>query len=252
MKRVCAEVHGAVQAYEALGNWKAWSVNDLLTAHKLMMQDLLSDAGRFRSQGVGIHIGQQVVHVAPPADRVRVLINDLMEWVRTSSQHPLIVSCVFHYELEFIHPFMDGNGRMGRLWQTLILGQWKDIFYLLPLESVIKDQQQQYYGVLAKADDAADSTVFIEFMLQAILEVLQQSSRDADTATDQVSDQVKKLLAVMDGQYLSSKELMQRLKLSHRATFRNNYLNPAIEAGLVEMRDPQSPRSPKQKYRLRR
>lgn len=174
---------------------------------------------------------------------------DLMQWIKDCEQHPLIVSAVFHYELEFIHPFIDGNGRMGRLWQTLILGQWKPIFYRLPLESVICEHQQNYYEVLQKSDKAADCTVFVEFMLEAIHEVLQQNTLATDQANDQVSDQVKKLLLVMDKNGLSRQELMTRLGLSHKATFRKNYLNPALALGLIEMSNPNTPRSPKQKYR---
>lgn len=114
--------------------------------------------------------------MAPPAKRVPLLMADLMDWLKTAEDHALIKSCVFHYELEFIHPFMDGNGRMGRLWQTAILGNWNELFYLLPIESVIKDQQDDYYQTLAAADKAASSTVFIEFMLAIIDAVLTQSS----------------------------------------------------------------------------
>ena len=117
--------------------------------------------------------GQNIIHVAPPAHRVSGLMGDLFQWINQSDQHPLISSTVFHYEFEFIHPFMDGNGRMGRLWQTLLLAQWKPLFFDLPLESVIKEHQQAYYQALGSADEAVESTPFIEFMLEAILQTLQ-------------------------------------------------------------------------------
>lgn len=251
--REISEVKGAIRAYETLPQWNPVAAQDLLAAHKMLMGDILKDAGKFRKGGVGIHKGEQVVHVAPPAKRVPGLIADLMTWARATDSHALIKSCVFHYELEFIHPFMDGNGRMGRLWQTLMLGQWNDLFYLLPIESLIKDQQELYYQVLEQADQAASSTVFVEFMLDAIADALGQNIKkievQTDQARDQVTDQVKHLLAVMDDNYLSTQELMARLSLSHRPTFRKNYLNPALEAGLVVMQYPEKPRSPKQSYR---
>ena len=144
---------------------------------------------------------------------------------------------------------MDGNGRMGRLWQTLLLGQWKPVFYLLPLESVIKDRQQAYYDALEQADDVTDSLPFIEFILEAIDSVLQENLQNIVVESDQVSDQVKALLNVVKDEYLNASDIMEKLSLSHRATFRKNYLNPALALGLIEMSNPESPRSPKQKYR---
>jgi Fic family protein len=175
-QREIGEVQGAIRAYEALPGWNSAQAKDLLQAHQVLMSDILVDAGKWRKGGVGIHQGDQVVHVAPPAKRVPELMGDLLDWVGNAPEHPLIKSCVLHYELEFIHPFMDGNGRMGRLWQTLILGQWNAVFYALPIESLIKDQQDRYYQVLGEADQAASSTVFIEFMLEIIETVLVQNA----------------------------------------------------------------------------
>jgi Fic family protein len=174
--RELAEVKGAIAAYEALVNFKAHSITDLLSAHGLMMADVLTKAGQFRHKAVGIHKGGQVHHVAPPAHKVSGLMADLMQWLQQAKDHPLITSCVFHYELEFIHPFADGNGRMGRLWQTLILSQWHPLFLSLPLESVIKDHQSRYYQALEQADELADSTVFIHFMLSTISKTLEQNA----------------------------------------------------------------------------
>ncbi len=175
--REIQEVHGAIRAYEVLPNLNPVSVEDLLTAHRYLMAGILVDAGKFRKGGVGIQKGEQVVHMAPPAKRVPVLMTDLLNWVKNAEDHPLIKSCVFHYEFEFIHPFMDGNGRMGRLWQTLILGNWNELFYLLPIESVIEDRQRRYYQVLGDADRAASSTIFIEFMLDVVDTVLKESGK---------------------------------------------------------------------------
>jgi Fic family protein len=249
--REIQEVQGAIRAYEALPNWNPASVQDVLQAHHYLMADILVDAGKFRKGSVGIHKGDRVVHVAPPANRVPTLMTDLMDWVSTTDDHPLIKSCVCHYELEFIHPFLDGNGRMGRLWQTLILGRWNTLFYLLPIESLIKDQQDRYYQVLEESDKAASSTLFIEFMLDVIDAVLIQNNQTLQRSSDQAVQPIAKLLGVMDDQFWTVLELMDLLSLSHRPTFRKNYLNPALQAGLLVMKYPDTPRSPNQKYRKR-
>lgn len=174
--RELAEVKGAIAAYDALPAFTASAIADLLTAHGLMLSDILVNAGEFRSKGVGIHKGGVVHHVAPPAHQVSGLMADLLQWLKQTKDHPLIASCVFHYEFEFIHPFADGNGRMGRLWQTLILSKWHPLFLSLPLESVIKDHQQAYYHALEQADNQADSTPFIHFMLSVIQQTLAQNA----------------------------------------------------------------------------
>ena len=171
-----AEVKGAIQAYDALPGLQPHSIDDLLSAHGLMMADVLVSAGTFRNKAVGIHKGAAVQHVAPPAHQVSGLMADLARWLQQSEDHPLITSSVFHYELEFIHPFSDGNGRMGRLWQTLILSKWHPLFLSLPLESVIKDNQQAYYQALEQADELAESTPFIHFMLSVIAQTLAQNA----------------------------------------------------------------------------
>lgn len=156
-----------------------------------------------------------------------------------------------YFEFEFIHPFADGNGRMGRLWQTLILSQWNPIFLNIPVESLIYQNQKAYYDALQASTDRADSASFIELILQMILDaIVASSSSDQDTA--QVSDQVKRLIEKMEHKEYSLSELMALLDLSHRATFQKNYLNPALEAGLLERTLPDKPKSPKQKYKLKK
>lgn len=244
-QREIAEVRGAIKTYEALPQYQAHSMDDLLNAHKTMTEELLPDAGRFRSGSVGVHKDDQVIHVAPQANRVPNLVNDLLHWLQETETHPLISSCVFHYEFEFIHPFSDGNGRMGRLWQTLILGQWREVFYSLPIENAIKDNQKNYYSALKTADNKADSTLFIEFMLTIIL----ASIRATDLVSDPVTDPVKKLLSVMGAGYLSSAQIMAKVGLSHKPTFRKNYLLPALKQGFIRMSHPNTPNSPRQKYK---
>ncbi|MBL4711696.1 MAG: Fic family protein [Gammaproteobacteria bacterium] len=171
-----AEVKGAIAAYDKLDQLNPSSLDDLLHAHKLMMDNVIVDVGVFRKKPVGVYKNKQLIHTAPPANRVMNLMTDLLYWQQHCDHHPLIISSVFHYEFEYIHPFMDGNGRMGRLWQTLILSQWQALFMDLPLESIIKQHQQDYYHALALSDKAANSTQFIHFMLQAILKTLAKNA----------------------------------------------------------------------------
>ena len=244
------EVLNAFAAYQAMEEWDPRSRTDLLAAHALLMAGLVNEAGRFRSAGVGVFRAEQLVHMAPPAQRVPQLVDDLLTWLGETDLHPLVSSCVVHYELEFIHPFADGNGRMGRLWQTLILRNWKPLLAYLPVETVIRDHQDEYYRVLAVADDLADATPFVEFMLNALLAALKGSGLSTDQASDQVSDQVSRLLKTLAKEEKSSVNIMKMLALSHRPTFRKNYLNPSMEGGWIERTESKSPRSPTQRYRL--
>ena len=247
--REIAEVQGAIKVYDNLVNFDYKKLDDLLLAHKMLMDEILTNAGRFRTKDVGVGGSEGVVHIAPPSGQVHNLMHDLFSWLEITEIHPLIKSCVFHYEFEFIHPFSDGNGRIGRLWQSLILHAYKPVFSAIPVESVIKEYQKSYYDALEASGSVGESTPFIEFMLEIILQTIQNTLK-TDQVDDYVSDQVEKLLQVMDEQWLSSSEIMRKLELSHKPTFRKNYLNPALEHGLVEMREPDSPRSPKQKYKL--
>lgn len=249
------EVQNAYQAYELMLKLNPNSVEDLLTAHRLMMQGLVSENGRFRSGGVGVFDGDKLIHMAPPAQFVPQQIQQLFSWYAASEMHPLIKSAVFHYEFEFIHPFQDGNGRMGRMWHSLLLGQWKELFFWLPIEELIQSRQKEYYDALGVADKMADSAVFVELMLEIIRDTLKDTTvagcstdQDGDQVTDQ-DEYVQKLLAALGEEVLSASELMQRLVLSHRPTFRKNYLSPALEKGIVERTIPDKPNSKNQKYR---
>ena len=169
---------------------------------------------------------------------------------------PLVKSAIFHYEFEFIHPFADGNGRMGRLWHTILLGQWKELFYWLPIEDLIRKRQNDYYDALGKADKDGDSSEFVQMMLQVIKDTLvdyeDATDQDADQETDQVkmdNPNVKKLLDAIGEETMSAKELMEKLGLSHRPTFRNNYLNPALVLGVIERTIPDKPNSRNQRYK---
>lgn len=244
------EVKNAYAVYEHLLTFDPLSSKDMLTAHGILMQDLVHTAGSFRTGGVGIFNGTQVVHMAPPAEFVPEHIQNLLNWYKTSPVHPLIKSAVFHYEFEFIHPFADGNGRMGRLWHTLLLTKWKEILAWVPVETIVKERQQEYYTVLGIADKTADSTYFIEFMLTALYDTL-TAVIAGQNSTDSVSDPVEKLLKVLAAKEMSISELMTALKIRHKPTFRKNYLQPALAKGLIEMTIPDKPNSPKQKYRTK-
>ena len=168
------EVKNAIATYELYSELDPFSVDDLLKAHGVMMQALVDDAGCFRRSGVGVYGETGLVHMAPPADRVVYLINDLFEWLRNAKDHLLVRSCVFHYEFEFIHPFIDGNGRIGRLWQSLILGRLHPLFEHLPVENMVHANQQAYYDAITASNNAGQSGPFIEFMLGEILKTLSE------------------------------------------------------------------------------
>lgn len=244
------EVRNAIKAYEQFETWKAASETDLLKAHSVLMSGLVDDAGGYRKGNVGVMNGDQVVHMAPPANRVKNLMGDLFGWLANTEAHPLIASSVFHYEFEFIHPFSDGNGRMGRLWQTLILNQWNPLFANLPVESMVHEHQSDYYQAINLSTKKTDSAPFIEFMLQMILNTLESfNSLDTPQVTPQVSPQVNELLIALKGE-MSRDDLQVALGLQDRKSFSARYLKPALNAGLIEMTIPDKPNSRLQKYRL--
>jgi Fic family protein len=246
--REIKEVQNAVKAYAALDSLQPHSVSDFLKAHRFMMKGLVEGAGAFRQGGVGIYQGEQLVHMAPPAQKVPFLIQDLMDWCQHATLHPLFLAAVMHYEIEFIHPFSDGNGRIGRFWQTLVLSQWKPQLAYLPVETIVKDRQKDYYAALGEADRLANAHPFVEFSLSALLTCL-NSPPFTDQVTDQATDQVKRLLSqIKPGEKLTAAELQARLGLKHRPTFQQNYLRPALAVGMLCLTQPDSPRSPTQRY----
>lgn len=166
------EVKNAIATYELYPTLNPFDMKDLLKAHGVMMQALVDDAGRFRRGGVGVFGERGLVHMAPPADRVPTLMYELFEWLKDSKDHLLIRSCVFHYEFEFIHPFIDGNGRTGRLWQSLILGRLHPLFEHLPVENMVYANQQAYYDAITASTHAGQAGPFIDFMLKEIYKTL--------------------------------------------------------------------------------
>jgi Fic family protein len=241
------EVRNAFATYEQMEKWNPASQKDLLIAHGLLTAGLIDESGKFRSGGVGIFQGKRLIHMAPPADRVHSLVKDLLSWLATTTEHPIVTSCIFHYELEFIHPFSDGNGRLGRLWQTLILSKWKSLWAYLPVETIIGEQQEQYYAKLGKADSAGDATPFIEFMAQILKQALEKSIT-MEVAVE-VTMEVKRVIGVMNGE-MKRKEIQTALKLKNDDHFRLAYLLPSLAESVIEMTQPDSPNSPTQRYRL--
>jgi len=258
--REVQEASNALAVYEQLDNWHYKKQSSLLAAHKALMLGLIDSAGKYRSGGVGVVKAKKVIHMAPPADQVSRLMNDLFSWLSNTKEHPLIASCIFHYEFEYIHPFADGNGRMGRLWQSLILTQHHSVFAYLPVESLIYKHQKQYYKALSDSTVAVDCAPFISFMLLMIeqslhgLLIAHQVSPQDD---HQVSPQVNRLVLAMQGQFneqgvsvFSREALQSLLSLSDRKSFNLRYIKPALVQGLIEMTIPDKPRSRSQQYRL--
>ena len=223
------EVRNAITAYDALPRWDSSNPQHLLEAHRLLMAGLIDAPGRFRSGGVGIYRGDQLVHMAPPAARVPGLVDDLLAWLAASTWHPLLVSCVAHYELEFIHPFADGNGRLGRLWQTLILSRWNPLLAWLPIEEVIRSRQQGYYVSLGQADQLGDLEPFVAYQLEAIHDALRSEIR-SEMSSEKGSELAAEIGATPGAAIdavilrdlateptLSARRLAERLQLSQRA-----------------------------------
>jgi Fic family protein len=173
-KKDILEVKNAIAVYDYLDNLNPYSFDSFCKAHEILMKGLIETAGNLRSQSVGILKGDALAHIAPSSEMIKPLMNNLFDYIKNDEDLVFIKSCVFHYEMEFIHPFIDGNGRMGRLWQTLILKETYPVFEFLPVETLIKERQEQYYESLGKSDKAGESTVFIEFMLNIILNSLEE------------------------------------------------------------------------------
>ena len=242
-------VQNANLAYKELENINPYSIDDLLRIHEIMMNGLVSEAGKIRTGQVGVYNEHgKVVHLAPPAEFVPEQLRQLFDWIRTSPANMLIKSSVFHYEFEFIHPFRDGNGRMGRLWQTALLASWKPIFSWIPIESIIKDNQEEYYNAITLSTSQAKSNIFILFMLDVINKAIEDIITDTRNHYNHINNQITELMKVIESYPQSATELMQKLNLKSRIGFRKNYLQPALDAGLIGMTDPDKPTSKNQKY----
>ncbi len=211
------EVDNAIRAYDLISQLDPYSVKDLLRLHGIMMAGLTEQSGMFRTVGVNVVNSKtgEVIHYAPNPDYVPRFVGELMEWAASADDHPLIVSCVFHHEFEFIHPFTDGNGRTGRLWQTLILSKWDSIFEWIPVESKIRDRQSEYYRCIQKATDENDTSTFIDFMLEAIRDALVKMVNENNSGYEQ-----KILQLIADGDYTNASEVADRLGVSEKTVRR--------------------------------
>lgn len=245
------EVKNAFEIYSNIELLAPYSVDDILKAHGVMMRGLTGCAGQYSDKPVEIVDSNtgDIIHFGALPAYVPDLMEQLFNWLKESDLHILIKSCIFHYELEVIHPFLDGNGRIGRLWHTVLLAGWKSIYAMLPVESIIFRNQQEYYNVINLCNNKCDCTDFIEFMLNVIYETVQETIQDNVQDNIQVSLQVSRLLSAMGDNAMSAVELMELLGLKSRQTFRKNYLDPALEQGLIVKTVPDKPNSRNQRYR---
>lgn len=250
-KREIQEVKNAFRAYSEMETMDPYDTEELKRIHGIMTSSLLLDSGEYRKTGEGVFSGDKCIFIAPPPSMVHSLVNDLFSWMRANKEsiHPLILSSVFHYEFVFIHPFSDGNGRMARLWHTVLLSRWKEIFSFLPLESQIEKYQDQYYEAISRSNDSGSSSPFILFMLQMIKKTLEEAALASRKMDMEVSIYVERMLENMEyGVPYSSKEILELLGLKSKETLRKNYIDPAISLGLINMTLPDTPRSKNQRY----
>ena len=245
------EVKNAYAAYEKITEINPLSIADLKSIHGIMTYGIVEESGVFRRGDEGVFYGDKCIFIAPPPERVHGLIKDLFSWMKKSEGkvHPLIMAAVFHYEFVFIHPFADGNGRMARLWHSAILYKWRSVFAYIPLESQIERFQTNYYDAIAQSHVNGNSDVFIEFMLEMIDQILDEVILQVNRANVETSEYVKRMLDLMEYNVpYTSNEIMTRLDLKSKETLRKNYLNPAIDLGLVRMTLPDKPKSKNQRY----
>jgi Fic family protein len=226
------EVKNAIAVYNSIHKLNPISFESFCKAHQILMKGLIDSAGRLRGKSVGIVKGKQIAHLAPKSEMVKPLLNSLFKYLKSENELPLIKSCVFHYEMEFIHPFLDGNGRMGRLWQTLILKEANPVFEFLPIETLIKEQQKKYYDTLAKSDKAGESTVFIEFMLQIILQALDDLLKIQNINLTN-SDRINLFKSIVNNNYFSRQEYLRNFKEISTATASRD-LKYAVDNGLIK------------------
>lgn len=245
------EVKNAYDAYEKILELDPYSIDDLKKFHGIMTRYIVEESGDFRRGEEGVFNGEQCIFMAPPAQYVPQLMNELFGWMREAQTkvHPLVLSSVFHYEFVFIHPFSDGNGRMARLWHTAILSKWKPIFEYIPIESQVEKFQEDYYDAIARCHVEGESTFFIEFMLSQIDKILDELSVQISDDYQQIPESVQKLLAVMEYDIsYTGNALMEKLGLKSREGFRRNYLRPEMEMHLIHMTIPDKPNSRNQRY----
>lgn len=245
------EVKNAYEAYEHISDINPFSLTELKRIHGIMTYRTVNESGVFRKGEEGVFSGDKCIFVAPPPHMVSGLMKDLLTWAKKNEDllHPLILSAIFHYEFVFIHPFADGNGRMARLWHTVMLYRWRNIFEYIPLESQIEKFQTEYYDAIAKCHVNGNSDIFIEFMLEMISQILDEVIVQINRLNYETSEYVKRMLDVMEYDVpYTSNAIMEALGLKSKETLRKNYINPAMELGVVRMTLPDKPNSRNQRY----
>lgn len=225
------EVRNAIEVYNKLDTFKPYNLESLCSAHKILMSGLVDRPGLLRTSNVGIVKGDQIAHIAPPSERIKPLITDLLKFAKSDKDLMLIKSCVFHYEFEFIHPFTDGNGRMGRLWQTVLLRQYNPVFEFLPIETIIKKRQAEYYDVLGRSDAAGNSTLFIEFMLSVINDSLEELLQ-GQNVTLSSADRIELFRSIISSEQFSRADYLRHFKDISTATASRD-LKQATESGML-------------------
>ncbi len=248
-EREIIEVKNAYAAYEEMPRMNPYNLKELLRIHGILTAGLLQESGKLRSGEEGVFADGKCIFMAPPARLVPDQMRDLFQWLQESKEniHPLLYSSIFHYELVFIHPFSDGNGRMARLWQTALLSKWQPVFTFLPIESQIYKYQKEYYSAISQSNSKVESTPFILFMLHMINNVLDELlSKDT---LEEHDEYIKRLLSVMEYDVpYKAKELQKKLGLKSASGFKRNYIEPAMELGLIAMTIPDKPTSRNQRY----
>ena len=249
-KKEIQEVKNAYNLYGMFDKFDCYSEKDLLRAHGILTYLIDEESGKYRDHGEGVFDGDKLIFVAPPENMVPTLMEDLFNWLKNDKETPLLIkSCIFHYEFVFIHPFGDGNGRTARFWQNLLLSNWNSVFEYIPLESQIHKYQSEYYHKIDICHKSGDSNEFIEFILLMLNEVLAEVLLSSQKESRHISEQVNRLLSVMDDEIpYSAKELLSLLNIKSKETLRASYLNPALENGLIKMTLPDKPNSKNQRY----
>lgn len=226
------EVKNAIDVYSKLNEFNAFQLKSLCKAHRLLMNGLLEETGKLRTKSVGIVKGEEITHIAPPGEMVSYLMNDLFEYLKKSDDMLLVKSCVFHYEFEFIHPFLDGNGRMGRFWQTIILKEYSKVFEYLPIETLVRERQQAYYNVLGKSDNQGTSTLFIEFMLEIINDSLEELLNNQNL-NPSGGERIRLFIDNVGKDYFTRQEYLRRNKGISPSTASRDLRN-AVNQGILE------------------
>ena len=248
------EVKNAYEAYDKIMSLNPYSVKDFLKAHKLMTEGLLDESGRFRSGDVGVFDGDVAVHIGARPQFVPELINNLFTWAKESVLHPVLKSAIMHYEIETIHPFADGNGRMGRLWQTLILAKWNAIFAWIPMEAILYQNRSKYYQAIEDARSANDSGIFIEFTLSAVFNsIIDQEQHQVNHEEQhqvELTETQRSILEMLEDVILSRKNIFSKIGIKGDSRSFKRHIKPLLVDGFIEMTVPDKPNSKLQRYRL--